>query len=70
MTPLFEVVLNQNAGFLMDWGADQGVRNPQVERGVRSFFKAAGRLKNEKIREHVLGKAREEQGSENPKKPR
>lgn len=70
MTPLFEVVVNQNAGFLMDWGADPGARNHQVEREVRSFLKAAGRSKNEKIRELVLGKAREEQGSEKPKKKR
>lgn len=48
----------------MDWGADPGARNHQVEREVSSFLKAAGRSKNEKIRELVLGKAREEQGSQ------
>lgn len=47
----------------MDWGADPGARNHQVEREARSFLKAAGRSKNKKIRELVLGKAREEQGS-------
>lgn len=52
----------------MDWGADPGARNHQVEREVRSFLKAAGRSKNEKIRELVLGKAREEQGSRNPRR--
>lgn len=40
------------------WGSAMG----KGKRRVRSFLKEARRLKNEKIREHVLGKAMDEQG--------
>lgn len=42
MIPLFEVVVNQNAEFLVDWGADPGVRNQKGER-EGSFFLEGGR---------------------------
>lgn len=39
-----------------------------MEREVRSFLKAAGRSKNEKIRELVLGRRGRSRGARNPRR--